>query len=76
MKNKRQKYPQHDEQFCISSDKKLRCNIFSEFAVYYRSGLFCDVAIYCPVLESDDLSSLPSVETDAWIIPGMAKLQS
>ncbi len=62
--------PQLEERFCISYDKKLRSKVFSEFSAYFRSGLFCDVAIYCPVVASDDLSSLPTVEQDIWLIPG------
>jgi hypothetical protein len=62
--------PQLEERFCISYDKKLRSKVFSEFSAYFRSGLFCDVAIYCPIVAPDDLSGLPTAEQDIWLIPG------
>ena len=57
------------EYFCVASDKRLRSSILSEFALYYRAGIFCDVAIYCPASESDDLSSQPAVQQDVWMSP-------
>ena len=70
-KSKRQRRQRDfEEHFTVAYDKRLRSSILSELAIYYRANLFCDVAIYCPASQGDDLSSQHAVQQDVWLTPG------